>query len=491
MKAYDEIPYRPRAFAKTRIGRLAAIGRLHGLDCPAPDEVRVLELGCAQGLNLMGQAARHPKARFWGLDTSKVEIDQGRELVRTLGLENVTLLHGDLRNFSDAGSFDYILAHGVFSWVSDETKDAIFALIQRLLSPTGLAYVSYNAYPGWYGRKALRELLALRTKGVVDATAERLDEARRTLERLEEGWANVAHSYSGYMRREVERLRRQSPEILLHDEMGEINDPCYFLQFVSWADQHGLTYLADADHPFLSNAGLTPAMAAVLGEFARNWLEREQYLDFLVGRAFRCSLIYRKDQAPLSGVRPDQLDGLFVNAPLSYEAGEADDSMDFRIGWGAEFKTRDKVVAVLLKTLSEAWPAALPWVDLCRQVAQATGEASPGSKSELRLRCQALEMADVGVVDFDAASTPCSRKLGEKPRAWWLARKLAASGWTVVNPYNMAFELDEAGRVILGLLDGTRDAGRLLQDAGDVISDQQTLAAELSHLASKGLLCGG
>ena len=77
---------------------------------------RVLELGCAAGVNLRQMAQAAPESEFVGIDGSAVQIEQGQEVLRELDLPNLRLEHADILSLSerqDLGLFDYIVCHGV------------------------------------------------------------------------------------------------------------------------------------------------------------------------------------------------------------------------------------------------------------------------------------------------------------------------------------------------------------------------------------------
>src|SRR6185503_4920215 len=104
---------------------------------------RVIEIGCAAGGNLIPYAAAHPQARVVGIDLSQVQIDQGRARTRALGLDNVDLIAGDIARMDLAGlgQFDFVIAHGVYSWVPAEVQKALLSAFRRLLAPEGVAYM--------------------------------------------------------------------------------------------------------------------------------------------------------------------------------------------------------------------------------------------------------------------------------------------------------------------------------------------------------------
>ena len=176
---YDEVPYDSHAFPQSAPEQLAAIAYLFGLDSPDVSSARVLEIGCSTGGNLIPFAARHPQAHVVGIDLSQVQIDEGRRRVQALGLRNLELLQGDIAamDLTELGQFDFIVSHGVYSWVPETVQDAILAAFQRLLAPEGVAYLSYNTYPGWKAKEIVRDAMLMR--GAVGGTpTERLGYAR-------------------------------------------------------------------------------------------------------------------------------------------------------------------------------------------------------------------------------------------------------------------------------------------------------------------------
>ena len=161
--SYDEVPYADRVQPATHPDRLAVVATLYGMDPAPPDRCRVLELGCAGGANLIALAETLPGSDFVGIDLSPRQIASGRQKVQALGLTNVELRAMSLVDIGEAfGRFDYILCHGVYSWVPAEVRDAILAISSANLMPQGVAYVSYNCYPGWHARAAAREMMCYR-----------------------------------------------------------------------------------------------------------------------------------------------------------------------------------------------------------------------------------------------------------------------------------------------------------------------------------------
>src|SRR5262249_49773642 len=122
--SYDEMPYMHRAFPQTHPDRLATLAKLFGLTPPDLETCRVLELGCASGDNLIPMAVTLPNAQFVGLDFSERQIDEGQGIVEALQLANIELRHADITHIDQSwGNFDYIICHGIYSWVPEAVRE--------------------------------------------------------------------------------------------------------------------------------------------------------------------------------------------------------------------------------------------------------------------------------------------------------------------------------------------------------------------------------
>jgi SAM-dependent methyltransferase len=263
-RPYDDVRYPTYPRIETHPDRLAAVATLRGMS-PAPvARCRVLEIGCGDGGNLTPMAYFLPRSRFLGVDLAGGAIAQGRKLVRELKLKNIELRESDLRDLDrDAGEFDYIVAHGLYSWLPVDVRDRLMTLCAELLAPQGVVYLSYNTWPGRHERQILREILLYHLRAV-RAPGRRLREARRVLRAIGTPAA-------------VEMAAR-TDDVLFHDDLAAVNDPVWFRDFAAHAASHGLQYLGEA--------GAGPRKDG-----------DEQYADFLRMRAFRQSLLCRREIA--------------------------------------------------------------------------------------------------------------------------------------------------------------------------------------------------
>ena len=166
---YDEVLYPNSPFAQTHPDRLATLAILFGMD-PAPlPRCRVLEIGCGNGENLIPMAFQYPAAEFLGIDAAGIAIDAGNQEIATLGLANLRLQHRDIMDAGpELGTFDYVIAHGFYSWVPEPVRDKMLAIVQASLAPQGVAFVSYNALPGGRLRQMFREMMLFHAGGATE-----------------------------------------------------------------------------------------------------------------------------------------------------------------------------------------------------------------------------------------------------------------------------------------------------------------------------------
>lgn len=188
---YDAIAYAALPHPLTHPDRLATIATFLGINAAPVATCRVLEVGCNDGANLIPMAVGLSSAQFVGCDLSPRALDAGRRTVTDLGLANVTLVEEDLTRLSPAhGTFDCIIAHGVYSWVPAGVRNGLFAMAAERLAPNGVMFVSFNALPGCRVRQAAWEILHFHVDRIADPH-ERLDAARRFARMLADGGENT------------------------------------------------------------------------------------------------------------------------------------------------------------------------------------------------------------------------------------------------------------------------------------------------------------
>ena len=472
---YDMTPYTSNSYPQSAPGQLAAIGYLFGLETPEVATARVLEIGCGAGGNLIPFAAAHPRARVVGIDLSQVQIDHGRPRVHALGLNNLQLLAGDIArmNLAELGQFDFVIAHGVYSWVPPEVQEALLSALRSLLNPEGVAYVSYNTYPGWKSKEILRDAMLLASDGSV-TPEEKVRHARSMVDFLEE----VSSADSALARTLAESRGHAlgyGDSYLLHDELETFNSPCYFTAMVERAGAHGLAYLAEAHPEKMMPGNYHPKVAEYLDEkCGGDQLLVEQYLDFVADRTFRESLLVHAECAPRIRYTPHRhrYRRLHIAARLPPADGQTrlDHShQEFLYSDTATLFTNDPGIKAALDALSARWPWTLSWQELVEAVRARL--VSAGSHPSDKLPDHIDGLVEVLILQGQARFRldPVLPESAHGPlRLGETARRMAEltrgkSDASTFNPWHETLTLSPVDSQLLPLLDGTRDRLALLE----------------------------
>ncbi len=292
--SYDLVPYESQPFAQSEPDAVAAMARLFGLSPVPPEKARVLELGCSAGGNIIPLAARYPGMQVTGVELSKVEAEMGQSTIQALGLTNITIRHANILDVAkEQGQYDYIIAHGVFSWVPEVVQDAMLQICGKQLSDDGVAYISYNVFPGWKMREVIREMMLFHAGNLADPKL-KLQQGRAILDYARK--INSGDSAFGkLLAQEAEIVMKASDYYLFHDHMEENNRPCFFKDFVSRSGSHGVVYLGEANLVDMAPqrfGGDIPQTLAMLSN--GNILATEQYMDFFTNRMFRQTLLVKE-----------------------------------------------------------------------------------------------------------------------------------------------------------------------------------------------------
>jgi SAM-dependent methyltransferase len=435
-----------------RPSRLAAIAALLGFPAAAPERCRVLELGAGDGALLIPLALERPESEFLGMDLSGKAIERGRARIRELGLTNITLQQADIASFSPSQPFDYILAHGVYSWVPAPVQVALLALCRRALAPQGLAYLSYATYPGCHQREMVRNLMLFHTARLAGAPGAEIVKEGLGFARFIAQNQTSGEAYGRAIEQELKRMESHDAGYAFHDDFSEHNSPVYFGEMVENAREHGLEFLAEALFLNFDDGRLSPEVSAMVEQLSGgDRVMREQYLDFLRGRAFRQSLFCHAGQVPTGAWQLEHLFQLSAASALQPKSPE-------------EQGVDQPFVRAALSTLAERWPVAMPVRELFERATALAGAATPQARAEeqqLLLRTL-LRGAAARVVELEVAPPAVAAAVSERPRASALARLEARAGLLVTDLWHKRLKLeDEASAFLLGLLDGTRTHAQL------------------------------
>jgi methyltransferase-like protein/2-polyprenyl-3-methyl-5-hydroxy-6-metoxy-1,4-benzoquinol methylase len=470
---YDETPYPAGAYAQSHVRRLGSLGTLFGMAPPDPRKCHVLELGCADGSNLIPMACALPHSTFLGVDASGRQIQAGVEVIDALGLRNIELLHCDILDIGpDFGRWDYIITHGVYSWVPREVQHAILLACSTLLSPNGIAYISYNTYPGWRMRGLLRDMMLYHSRKFPDPKA-RIEQARALIDWLSTTVAAEGTAYGALLRSEMEQMRHWHDTYFRHDSLGEINEPVYFHEFMERVEPYGLQYLAEAELPSMLANNYPEPVRETLERLGRDIIELEQYMDFVRNRMFRQTLLCRSGIQLSRSLGPWSLTPFHIAGLLRPSNPGMDllsDQEEVFLGRGSlTVSTSDPVTKAAFHCLREAWPASISYGELAsRALDRLRAEGGVGPEVEPELGMEGLGSALLhcvlwGACELHAHPPDFVLHPGDLPEACPLARLQASRGRPVVNRRHERVDLDEGGIRLLSLLDGTNDRASLLQ----------------------------
>ena len=299
---YKELGYKSYPFPFTTPAYLEAYGTLVGLNTPPAKTARVLELGATYGGNIISQAVHNPEATFVGIELSQDQVEKGNKIISDAKLDNVSLIQGDIMNFDETlGTFDYIIAHGFYSWISDEMKDKLLAIISNHLADNGIAYVSYNTYPGWHTMEEVRQLMLFANRGHDELTHKEKVLRGKTVGSLVGSqilnYDNLKERNSKFLGA-LRSVMHKDDYYVGHDHLEPHNDPCYFYQFNDHLKAHNLAYVCDADLTLSMVRTYDESIADKLEKLAPNsQADQEQYLDFMLDTTFRKSIICKADAA--------------------------------------------------------------------------------------------------------------------------------------------------------------------------------------------------
>lgn len=326
--SYDDLMYESGAFPQTAINNLEARARLMGLQ-PAPAaNAKVLELGCSMGGNIITQALYYPDAEFVGIDLSGRQVAQGNAIIEKMGLKNVRLEEKDILTIDESfGKFDYIIVHGIWSWVPDAVKDKIFSICRNNLTEHGIAYISYNVYPGWKRQEQLREIMQFSGRDVLEEPLEaRTRKGLDALKALAEILENDKGLGGGKLPA-MQKILNHNFYYIAHEYMEAFNDPIYVNGFIEWANRHRLAYIGDTDlHVSFVSWMAEHTRERILALAGGDYIAKEFYSDILSDRQFRRSLLCREEVGDT--VRRDESVAVEVIESLNFRPARGE-TIDF------------------------------------------------------------------------------------------------------------------------------------------------------------------
>ncbi len=465
--SYDQVFYPNRPQRITHPRHLEAVATLFGMTPQPSPQSTVLELGSATGANLIAQAYDLHESKFLGIDFSEPQIADGQKMVETLGLDNIELRHADIMDVEPTwGQFDYIICPGVYSWTPREVQDKIMDICQTNLAPNGVAFVSYNVYPGWHLRTTIREMMLYHVSHIKDQQ-DQIDQARTILEFLAAS-CQEDDAHAPMIRNVLESVRGLNDAFFFHEYLEATNTPIYFHEFADRAQANGLQYLGEADVSLMFSTSL-PQQAHATLEAMHNLplIRRKQYMDFARNRAFRATLLCHQDITLQRQLKPAILQNFNLNTTAHFEETDVDingtDEVDFSIGEG-KLRTGRPLIKAAFSYLNEKWPRAVTLQELHTA---ALDRLSPDHRSAEAVSSDLLGMGMMaalvgGMLELSVHPPRFVDNVSDQPVASALAREQAADGEVVTNMRQGFIQLDTLARYVIRHLDGRHDRDQLV-----------------------------
>lgn len=462
--AYDAMPYPTAAEPRLHVENLRVRAVLNGFHAAPPETARVLEIGCSNGFNLAPMAERYPDAFFLGLDYAATAIETGSSCLREAGLENIELRIMDLRETAamdaerEFGQFDYIIAHGFYSWVPEDVRAAMWELARKVLTPQGVFHVSYNALPGWYAAQAVRDFAGFLHKKSGDRQ-----------QALEAAWGAFGvlaqHAETGHpLAMEAARIRNRPVNVLAHDEWNEFCEPFYLTQVVQRAQEEGFRYVGEAGPHLPSDLRKHADVSRMVLELSvDDPLLQLQLLDFTAMRRFHDTLFTHAGQAPAKRHIANTLLDCWARSDIQFVETADSGARVYEHSGGVRITSAHPLLCALADALEAAAPGEVLLGEFLAD--QYPGEGKKDPQITLQFSQMIIRLMEGAVVSMRLSETPVARTVAEYPQTTRFARLQMAREGRATNAYHLCRSVPEPWkRALFVLLDGTRDLGQLIAE---------------------------
>jgi len=486
---YDVYAYRGLTIPYSAPAHLALCSRWSGGPAPCSDRFSFVELGCGDGGNLLPLAFYHPKCTFVGIDSSRSAVCRAQEDAGLIGLENVRFLCCDIRDPSSAecGRFDYVVAHGLYSWVTDDVRAAILTFCRDALRRDGLAYISYNAEPGWSTRRIVRDTLR-RSQGVreaefADKAARAIELATRLLKDLPSRFAS-----SILLADELRRVQNGSPSYVFHEYLTDTNDGFWLRDFVEHARDRGLAYVVDSQ--FCRWEGYVASeLRTAAADRSVNPVDEEETVDLMGHRYFHASILARAD-APKSQVTHHEI---IEQAHIASSLRPQSETLDLDEGvveqfvgvGGGEITLDSSIVKAAIVLLGAGWPRGARLDQLYQRSVAFLAEHNRAVPLDARSQLlDAIEILfEAGQLDVRLREPEYCSDVNEYPTAHALARREANDRDALTTPHHLTVGFDGNTMSFVRAMDGSQSRSELQHMFGADFVDHT-----LGILARCGLL---
>jgi len=441
------------------------------------------ELGCGDGANLLPMAFYHPDSTFIGIDNAESGLSRARECAAQIGLHNIQFMQKDICEMEQAEivQCDYIIAHGLYSWVSDDIREAILQFCRNGLSTTGLAFISYNAQPGWASRGLVRDIL-LRSASVQQAAIE--DKASKAIEvasELLQAMPSRDYAYAVLLAEELERVRDGKPFYVYHEYLEEFNQGFWLRDFIERARQNNLNYVCDAQ--FSQWEGQVPKeLRRSLSQADLDPVEQEETADLLCNRYFHASILCPSDElgdVPVESMsHPQILKQVSIASSLRADSDPFDLTEGvvelFTGSHGQEITLDASITKAAVVLLASQWPIGMQLNNLFQQTTRLLSEHGHNvlEDAQSQLTEELIMLFESGVIDLRLQQPDYNRDLPEYPKLHALARYEIGHRDALSTPYHLPISLNDQFLEVVRVMDGSKSTKEIKALFGEDIVDQ-------------------
>ncbi|WP_370539421.1 methyltransferase regulatory domain-containing protein [Achromobacter sp. UMC46] len=448
------------------------------------------------GEALLPFALAYPDAQAIGLDPSETLVSQGTEAARRLGASNLALYVGQATDVgSQLGLFDYIIATGVYSYLTADAAQALLQACAALLTPQGILYLDSHVYPGAKALDVVRDAIMLHGHAA-QTNAELRQSALAALTLFKEGLA-ATNPQQAALPGIVAQFERDLNAAQGDDEGGLqllACNPSYFVELAGRASEAGLAYVGDTQplSEIALNFGQGVSLNHSLLAMGQPATVRQQYLDFATGRAFRQSLWVAQARATSVAGKPDlnrMRELRFACGLIRLAANGQESGATYVNHLGRALVTQDADVVAVTDMLNHAWPATLPYPTLLAVLLNKNQIDDAAGRKVLDRVLQTLMENDLLHYTLDAGPYEREGDPALRPLPFLIAAD-AAPALPRFNLWHEPVKLipsDAQSAIIRNLA-----AGRLpnVPDTGGTPSDPSDVAETLSLLKRYALVQG-
>ena len=381
---YDALPYLGSERADLDPAHIGAIAYLRGIRMPALRNLRVVEIGCGDGVQLCSFARRFPSAKLVGIDISPQHIARARAACKQEQLEIDFICDDFAKVPRDPASVDLIIAHGIYSYLDQAKANRLLEWSRQALAPQGVCCISFNTLPGWHMRALFGDIAAC---GDTPAQTpnHRVARARELLSVAERCVQEDPRPEGELLRTGLAQILSASDHYIFHEFIGARSQPLLVSEFARRARDCGLSLFADARYALTYSDDLCSNQLNLPSEWVQRFtqlapIDRLQIGDFVANTSFRTALLSSSGGSINQSIDLQRVENLEVKSSLRALTPQKDYSInsfeEFATPSGRTLASDDASLRAALHLLEQHSDEWISILELERKVSELTNSAA-------------------------------------------------------------------------------------------------------------------